>query len=151
MAYLYLPGRFGYSGLLALTAGKWPVGGLRLGESFSTTPRVLTYSTKDVIDNRISVPAQHSLVRLSKNPSTSAAAVGMLEEIKAGRLVGIYCVNWKKAAERALRFGKSWWTVIPREEDAVLMLDLDNLSSGMPLIAFRRELDPRLKQGCGPL
>ncbi len=31
-------------------------------------PRVLTYTAKDVIDKRISVPAQHSLVRLSKNP-----------------------------------------------------------------------------------
>jgi peptidoglycan hydrolase-like protein with peptidoglycan-binding domain len=75
----------------------------------------------------------------------------MLEEIKAGRLAGIYCVNWKKAAQRALRFGGSWWTVIPRDKDAVLMLDPDNLSSGPPLIAFRRELDPRPEQGCGRL
>jgi len=50
---------------------------------------VLTYSTRDVIDKRISVPAQHSVVRLSKNPATSADAVGMLEEVKAGRLAGI--------------------------------------------------------------
>jgi len=123
----------------------------RLGSTITLTPRILTYSTKDVIDSRISVPAQHSLVRLSKNPSTNADAVGMLEEIKAGRLAGIYCVNWKKAAQRALRFGKTWWTVIPRDEDAVLMLDPDNLSSGPPLIAFRRELDPRPEQGCGLL
>src|SRR5215216_5666940 len=71
------------------------------------TPRVLTYSTKDVIDNRISIPAQHSLVRLSKNPATSADAVGMLQEIKAARLAGIYCVNWKTPAQRALRLGLS--------------------------------------------
>jgi len=56
-------------------------------------PRVLAYTSKDVVDNRISVPAQHSLVRLSKAPLTSADAVGMLEEIKSGRLGGIYCVN----------------------------------------------------------
>jgi len=119
-----------------------------LPTSLSPRPRVLTYSTQDVIDSRISVPAQHSLVRLSKNPTTSAAAVGMLEEIKAKRLAGIFCVNWKKAAERALRFGKSWWTVIPRDEDAVLMLDPDNVSRGQPLIAFRRELSPK---DCGTL
>src|SRR5262249_40478805 len=69
----------------------------------SATPRVLTYSTRDVIDNRISVPAQHSLVRLSKNPATSADAVGMLSAVKAARLAGIFCVNWKTPAQRALR------------------------------------------------
>ncbi|HYJ87322.1 MAG TPA: hypothetical protein VEW46_14770 [Pyrinomonadaceae bacterium] len=104
--------------------------------------RILAYTTKDVIDNRISVPAQHSLVRLSKNPATNADAVGMLDEIKTGRLAGISCVNWKLPAQRALRLGLSWWTVIPKSEDAVLMLDPGNLLTGPPLIAFRRELDP---------
>lgn len=66
----------------------------------SVSPRVLSYS--EVIDNRISVPAQHSLVRLSKNPATSADAVAMLKEIKAGRLSGIYCVNWQKPAQCAM-------------------------------------------------
>lgn len=51
----------------------------------SPPPRVLTYSTKDVIDKRISIPAQHSLVRLSKNPATSADAVALLAEVKANR------------------------------------------------------------------
>jgi len=114
-------------------------------------PRGLTYSARDVIDHRISVPAQHSLVRLSKKRTTNADAVGMLEEIKANRLAGIYCVNWEKVAQRALRFGKSWWTVIPPGEDAILMLDPDNPDGGQPLIAFRRELDPRDKYGCGKL
>ena len=113
--------------------------------------RTLTYTTRDVIDQRISVPAQHSLVRLSKNPVTSADAVGLLEAVKAGRLGGIFCVNWQKPAQRAIRLGKSWWTVIPPGEDAVLMLDPGNPTNGQPLIAFRRELDPRPKQGCGRL
>ncbi|GIK43714.1 MAG: hypothetical protein BroJett011_75470 [Chloroflexota bacterium] len=108
----------------------------------TATPRVLTYSTNDVIDPRISVPAQHALVRLSKNPTTSADAVGMLEEVKGGGLGGIYCVNWQKAAQRALRLGTNWWTVIPSGEDAVLMMDPNDLWGGQPLIAFRRTLDP---------
>src|SRR4030095_12301908 len=99
------------------------------------TPRVLNYTQKDVIDQRISIPAQHSLVRLSKNPATSAEAVGMLEEIKVGRLGGIYCVNWKIPALRSIKFGKSWWTVIPKGEDAILMLDPENLLGGQPIIA----------------
>ena len=110
--------------------------------SLSATPRVLTYSTRAVIDNRISIPAQHGLVRLSKNPVTSADAVAMLGEIKAGRLAGIFCVNWKVSAQRAIRLGLSWWTVIPQTQDSVLMLDPDNPLAGQPLIAFRRELDP---------
>jgi hypothetical protein len=113
-----------------------------LGEVSKERTRVLTYSTKDVIDPRISVPAQHSLVRLSKNPATTADAVGMVEEVKAGRLAGIYCANWQKAAQRALRFGKSWWTVIPPGEDAALLLDPDDLIGGAPMILFHRELDP---------
>jgi hypothetical protein len=104
--------------------------------------RTLTYTTKDVIDRRISVPAQHSLVRLSKNPATSADAVALLAEVKAGRLGGIFCVNWQKPAQRAIRLGKSWWTVIPPGEDAVLMPDPKDLANGQPLIAFRRELHP---------
>jgi hypothetical protein len=105
-------------------------------------PRVLAYTSKDVVDNRISVPAQHSLVRLSKAPLTSADAVGMLEEIKSGRLGGIYCVNWQKPAQRSLRWGQSWWTIIPKGEHAILMLDPGNPTRGQPLIAFRRTLHP---------
>ena len=113
----------------------------------SASPRVLTYTQKDVIDNRISIPAQHSLVRLSKNPATSADAVELLEEVKAGRLAGIYCANWRVPAQRAVKLGKSWWTVIPVGEDAVLLLDPANPTDGGPLIAYRRELDPN----CGLL
>ena len=118
-----------------------------LNETGISAPRILTYTTKDVIDNRISIPAQHSLVRLSKNPATNADAIGILEEIKAGKLGGIYCVNWKIPAQRALKFGKTWWTVIPQGEDAILMLDPDNPLIGQPIIVLRRELDPN----CGLL
>ena len=114
----------------------------RLAGPPSSLPRVLTYSTADVIDKRISVPAQHSLVRLSKNRTTNADAIGMLYAVKTGQLAGIYCVNWKIPAQRALKFGKSWWTIIPKDEDAILMFDPDNPSTGRPLIAFRRELSP---------
>lgn len=106
------------------------------------TPRELTYTQKDVIDDHISIPAQHSLVRLSKNPDTSADAVGMLEAVKSRQLEGIYCVNWKKSAQRARKFNSDWWTVIPEGEDAVLMLDPENLQYGPPMIAFRRKLHP---------
>ncbi|HJQ68513.1 MAG TPA: DUF4347 domain-containing protein [Blastocatellia bacterium] len=126
-----------------------PRGSRLLGEAAPTRrpsitfpPRVLNYTQKDVIDARISIPAQHALVRLSKHPPTSKYAVALLEAIKQNRLAGIHCVNWEKTAKRALRLGLSWWTIIPRGEDAVLMLDPDNPMGGAPIIAFRRELDP---------
>lgn len=112
------------------------------GTTPTATPRVLTYTTADVIDERISVPAQHSLVRLSKNPDTSADAVGMLEEVKADRLAAIYCVNWEKSAKRAIKLGTTWWEAIADGEDAVLMLDPDDLNAGAPILSFRRGLDP---------
>ena len=136
------------SGLKLTPGAALRVRGSRLdAASTRTTSRVLTYTSKDVIDDRISIPAQHSLVRLSKNSATNADAVGMLEEVKAGRLAGIFCVNWQRAAQRALRLGKSWWTAIPKGEDAVLLLDPDDLMGGAPIIAFRRDLDP----ACGLL
>ena len=110
-----------------------------LGPAFDAE---LTYSPRDVIDPRISVPAQHALVRLSKSPQTNEAATGLLQEIKQGRLAGILCVNWKASAQRALKLGSAWWTVIPRGEDSVLMLDAADPARGQPLIAFRRELHP---------
>lgn len=117
------------------------------GQIPSAAPRVLTYSQTDVIDKRISVPAQHSLVRLSRNPTTSADAVAMVNEIKANRLRGIFCANWKEAAERARAYGKSWWNIIWSDDDAVLLLDPFDPFCGQPLIAFRRELS----SGCGLL
>src|SRR5262245_11704501 len=105
--------------------------------------RVLTYTTRDVIDQRISIPAQHSLVRLSNNPATNADAVGLLEKVKAGRLGGIFCVNWQRPVQRAIRLGQSWWTVIPAGVDAVLLLDPENPLAGQPLIAFSQVLDRR--------
>lgn len=115
-------------------------------ESF-LSPRELTYTTRDVIDERISIPAQHSLVRLSKNPATNGDALGMLAEVKAGRLAGIYCVNWRRPAQRALRLGSNWWSVIPQGKNGILLLDPDNQMGGAPMIAFRRTMDPE----CGLL
>ena len=100
MAYIYFPERKGR--IAGLHTGQ---GGRLLGGSAtaspapdSVTPRVLTYTTNDAIDERISIPAQHSLVRLSKNPATSADAVGMRNTINENRLAGIYCVNWGEVA-----------------------------------------------------
>ena len=113
------------------------------------TPRKISYT--EVNDNRFSVPAQESLMRMSKDPAKSVDANGLLQAVKSGQLAGIWCVNWKAPCDRAQRYGKSWGEVIPKGEDAVLMLDPDNPLKGIPLIAFRRTLDLRPQKGCGKL
>lgn len=126
-------------------------------EEYETKPgRVIAYS--EVNDKRFSVPAQESLMRMSKNPARNAAAVGLLEAVKGHRLAGIHCANRKIIAERSKKFSKEWWTVIPKGEDAVLILSdpvnplaVKASPNEAPLIAFRRELDRRPKKGCGKL
>ena len=80
--------------------------------SLSATPRVLTYSTRDVIDNRISIPAQHGLVRLSKNPVTSADAVAMLGDSKQGGSQESFVLTGKfqrnEQSDLACRGGRSF-------------------------------------------
>lgn len=141
MAYIYSPEKKGeVGGVHTRQSGRFLGSEPDSPITSTATPRLLTYTPKDVIDTRISIPAQHALVRLSKDPSTSADALGLLEAVKSRQMAGIYCANWEKSAKRALRFGKSWWTIIPQDEDAILMLDPDSPLGGQPLIAFRREL-----------
>lgn len=108
------------------------------------TPRVLGYTTQDVIDPRISVPAQHALVRLSKKPTTSAKAVGLLEAVKTGKLAGIYKADEGPPARRAQRLDKrlSWGSLIPKGQGSALILDPENVLRGQPMIVFYPGLAP---------
>ncbi len=127
-----------------------PFGEAEFEDEFEVaTGRVISYS--EVRDERFSVPVQESLMRMSKDPAKSADAVGLLEAVKSGRLLGIWCVNWKTSSDRAQQHGSTWGDVIPKGEDAVLMLDPVNPLAGVPLIAFRRTLDTRPEKGCGML
>ena len=113
----------------------------------SYAPRVLTYSPRDVIERRISVPAQHALVRLSKNPATRVQAISMLGEVKAGRIAGIYKADERPPAQRAQSLHKSlgWGSLIPKGEPIALNLDPQNLFRGQPIIVFHPSLAPVAK------
>lgn len=103
------------------------------------------------IHPNIDVHAQYALVRMSKaDPAARAAAAGMLNAVKAGRL-GIYKVDQQVPALRAKKLG-GWWNVIPRGQDAVVFLDPAQPGAQMPLIVFRdavknapAQLDPALQ------
>jgi phosphatidylserine/phosphatidylglycerophosphate/cardiolipin synthase-like enzyme/outer membrane protein OmpA-like peptidoglycan-associated protein len=127
----------------ALTGLRPSAGKLQL----SATPRVLTYTTRDVIDPRINVSAQHALVRLSRNPLTSADAVSMLQEIKADRLIGIYKADEGMPIRIARQMGRNlgWGSLIPRGAGSALILDPSDLFHGPPMIVFHPSLAPAVK------
>src|SRR5262249_37835832 len=88
-----------------------------------------------VVDPRIDVFAQSSIRRLRM--STPSDAREMLDAVKDGSLSGIYKEDEQVPALRALKLGKTWWTLIPPGEDAALVLDPSSPMTGAPLIAFR--------------
>jgi hypothetical protein len=92
---------------------------------------------------RIDVDAQRSLMRLSKNPATEPDAVFLNDSVRNGTLVGIFAEDQRAPALRALKLTGGWWKLIPAGQDAVIVLDPENLGPmGKPLIAFRRTLRP---------
>jgi hypothetical protein len=112
----------------------------------SAPPKGTPLSPQDTIDRRIDVFAQRALVRLSKSQPTSGDAVGLLSEIRAGRLAGIYKEDERVPAMRARALGRTWWTLIPSREDAALVLDPSG-PGGLPIVVFRdrvRSNAPRL-------
>jgi len=117
------------------------------------TPVAVTATPAGVIDARIDVFAQKALLRMAQSPDPAARAdaSAMLGAVKSGALAGIYKEDEQVPAMRARKLGSNWWTVIPRGEDAALILGA--APGEAPLIAFRdgarsqpARLDPALRK-----
>lgn len=68
---------------------------------------------REVIDNRIDVYAQRSIVRLSKGTLEQRFMSRYLfKAVKYGALGGIYLVDTQVPAMRARALGKNWWTLL---------------------------------------
>ena len=113
-------------------------------------------SPKQVIDPRIDVHAQKSLLRLSKNRRTSGDAAALLSAVKSGKLGGIYKEDQKVPALLAKALGRGWWEVLPKHADAALVQD--RKKSAAPILVFRSSLlqnpsrlDKALERGWGLL
>jgi hypothetical protein len=100
-------------------------------------------TTKDVQLATIDSPAQDSLLRIGADPKTRAAAIELLGHVKAGRIAAIRCQRSAAAEARANRLGFTAANAIRTGEDAVVLLDPNDLRAGAPIIAFRHDLDPR--------
>lgn len=116
-----------------------------------STPVPVTATQAGVIDPRIDVFAQKALLRMANGPDPAARAdaSAMLGAVKSGTLAGIYKEDEQVPALRARRQGKTWWTVIPKGEDAAVLRE----PGQPPLIVFRdgvrsdaSRLDPALRK-----
>ena len=68
------------------------------------------------------------------------AAAQMFAAVKTGLLAGIYIVDQAVPALRARKLNTWWWLLIPKAEEAILLLDPTNPTAGSPLIAFRDQI-----------
>lgn len=95
------------------------------------------WTTEDVIDQRIDVDAQYSLIRMfgaGLLPAVEASA--MLSAIKDEQLGGIYQIDRKIPALRAREdLGTDWWKIIPSGVDAICWRQPPGK---LPLIVYRK-------------
>lgn len=107
-----------------------------------------SFTRNDVIDERIDVFAQYSLLRMFKGDAAARGdGEGMLAAVKAGQLAGIYKEDERVPALRARNMNMGWWQLIPKGEDAALIGHSGNLLTGTPIIVFRdsiRSTPPRI-------
>ena len=150
--------------LVVETSGRVPHGQLIL------RPRVQAYAGKyvetdpaanispppitspyEVIDERIDEAAQRALLRMNKGDAAARQdAAGMLAAVKGTlgehmRLAGIYGDNLKKAAELASRHGTVRWELVPKGEDAALILEPGDPAGVLPPTIIFRGGDPGAK------
>jgi len=109
-------------------------------------PAIKPLKRGEVVDVRIAPPVQQALIRLSSAAATRPEALRLLDHVKQGRIASIICMNSSAAITRTRRLGATPATAIRTGEDAVVLLDPNDLRQGTPMIAFRQELDPF----CGP-
>jgi hypothetical protein len=105
-----------------------------------------TSESQSVIDSRIDVRAQFALLRLFKgSPEDSADARALLEDVKQGRIKGIFGSDLGISSRMATARGTVAWELVPKGQDAVT---LDDGKPDAPVIVFRASAGqaPRLDQ-----
>ena len=99
-----------------------------------------TIKTSEILDQRIDIKAQTSLMRrLSRSHADRRLASSMFQAVKQGKLAGIL-LNWRKAvADRGARMSpqKGWWDLIPTGK---LSTCLRQPGNEPPMIIFRKDL-----------
>lgn len=105
------------------------------------TPTAEPWTTRDVIDERIDVPAQYALMRMFRGDAEARrAASGILAALERAVLAGVYREDQRAAALRARDLGTVWWELIPRGDLGVCVTGPEGKP---PLVAMRRGAEDR--------
>lgn len=91
----------------------------------------------DPADPRIDVGAKFALQRMIKNPDTAVDAARLIRGINGGMLAGIYGDDLGAAVKVAHAHGTERWLLVPKGEDAALVLDADAPLDAPPTVIFR--------------
>lgn len=107
------------------------------GELYSASPLPGAVRV-DPADPRIDVSAKFALQRMLRGDAGAQQdASGMIGAIQAGRLTGIYGDDLYAAVKVARRLSTERWLLVPKGEDAVLILDPAAPTQAPPTIIFR--------------
>ncbi len=108
-------------------------------------PARSVWTTQDVIDQRISVDAQYSLIRMCRSQDNAKRddVTSMLSAIiDDGTLAGIYQVNHQPPAMRAGALGTGWWNLIPKGNDSTCVKGMGGRGKSAPMIVYRKNIGP---------
>lgn len=91
----------------------------------------------DPTDVRIDVGAKFALQRMLKRPDAQQDAARLILAINSKRLAGIFGDDLRAAVDVARKHGTQRWLLVPKGEDAVLVVDQTQPLTAPPTIIFR--------------
>lgn len=104
------------------------------------------------LDPRIDICAQFALLRMnSSDAAAQADSAGILAAVKGGQLAGILSNMTRAAVPLAQRLNVTPFDLVPRGEDAALVLDPAEPLTAPPSIVFRNiQMQPGEQTQCPP-
>lgn len=132
--------------LMATLGGSFPAAAQapgRGGDKPAATPApaldLTPWRTEDLLDTRLDVDAQYSLMRLFRGSVDQAVlASDILAALESGALAGIHQVDRRAPAARAQALGTGWWQVIPADRQVLCWRAVG--SGQAPMIVYRQGL-----------
>ena len=91
----------------------------------------------DPTDKRIDVGAKFALQRMLKVPDTAVDAARLIRGINGKTLAGIFGDDLAAAVKVAQAHGTQRWLLVPKGEDAALVMDAAAPLDAPPTIIFR--------------
>ncbi len=112
------------------------------GNESVTPPKACTIKTSDIINKKVDIGAQYSLMRkMSGDLYSRVEASSMLKAIEDGRLAGIFLPPRKAVSDRGKRMSppKGYWQMIPKGKASTC---LKQPAGEPPMILYRTNQTP---------